>query len=114
MLERIHLANFKAFRNQQLDLAPLTLLTGLNGSGKSSLLQALLLLRQSWELGYLARHKVALNGKYVSLGTFQDILFEGATDDGLVQISLRWSGGHWEDTFSIPPFPFVVRPREYT
>src|ERR1035438_10796131 len=93
MLLRIQLANFKAFCNQHLSLAPLTLLTGLNGSGKSSLLQALLVLRQSWELGYLARHRLALNGKYVSLGTFRDLLFEGATDDGLVQIRLCWGDG---------------------
>jgi predicted ATPase len=104
MLERIRLINFKAFRDQSLDLAPLTLLTGLNGSGKSSLLQALLLLRQSWELGYLARHKIALNGKYVSLGTFQDLLFEGATDDGTVGIRLGWryEEQKGEEIFTIP------------
>jgi predicted ATPase len=103
MLQRIHLTNFKAFRDQHLDLAPLTLLTGLNGSGKSSLMQALLLLRQSSELGYLARQKIALNGRYVSLGTFQDVLFEGATDDGRVQITLNWSDNGVAESFAILP-----------
>lgn len=111
MLERIRLTNFKAFRDQYLDLAPLTLLTGLNGSGKSSLLQALLLLRQSWETGYLTRRRVALNGRYVSMGTFQDVLFEGATDDGCIRIALgsRKAGEVGEEIFVIPALPTETR-----
>ncbi|MDR3038427.1 MAG: AAA family ATPase, partial [Candidatus Adiutrix sp.] len=47
MLKSLHLENFKCFSGRQIDFAPLTLLTGVNGSGKSSVIQALLLLRQS-------------------------------------------------------------------
>jgi predicted ATPase len=110
MLSSIRLTNFKAFRDQSLDLAPLTLLTGLNGSGKSSVLQALLLLRQSWDLSYLSSHRIALNGKYISLGAFQDVLFEGATD-GAVGIRLRWrhAGQEGEETFTIPAAPMETR-----
>ena len=46
MIERIHLENFKASRNLNVRLAPLSLLAGLNSSGKSSILQALAMLRQ--------------------------------------------------------------------
>lgn len=111
MLDRIRLTNFKAFRDQSLDLAPLTLLAGLNGSGKSSLLQALLLLRQSFELGHLSRHKLALNGKYISLGTFQDVLFEGATDEGEIRIALTWryQGQTREEIFIVPATPTETR-----
>ena len=45
MLESLVLKNFKIFENQSFDLKPLTLLSGLNSSGKSTLLQSLLLLR---------------------------------------------------------------------
>ncbi|MGO4755985.1 AAA family ATPase, partial [Streptomyces sp. 2MCAF27] len=40
MIDRLTLHNFKAFRDASLPLGPLTLLTGLNSSGKSSVLQA--------------------------------------------------------------------------
>ncbi|MFD1910383.1 AAA family ATPase [Paenibacillus rhizoplanae] len=45
---KIHLQNIKCFQDQEIILAPLTLLTGLNGAGKSTIIQSLLLLRQSF------------------------------------------------------------------
>jgi predicted ATPase len=103
MLLRARISNFKAFRNQTIELAALTVLSGLNGSGKSSLLQAFLMLRQSWELGDLKRNRLALNGKYVSLGTFRDVLFEGATDDGSIGIAIAETETDAEVRFVIPP-----------
>ena len=47
MLTRIRLENFKSWRELDMELAPLTLLFGTNSSGKSSVLQALLLLKQT-------------------------------------------------------------------
>ncbi|MBH5337423.1 DUF3696 domain-containing protein [Streptomyces pactum] len=81
MINHIKLINFKAFRRLELPLGPLTLLTGLNSSGKSSVLQALALLRQSYETQMLTRTKRAgggllLNGDLVALGTAQDVLHE--------------------------------------
>ena len=49
MLTGLHLRNFKCFGQLSLQCAPLTLMTGLNGMGKSSVIQALLVLRQSFE-----------------------------------------------------------------
>lgn len=48
MITRIELKNFKIFEHEQFDLAPLTLFTGINGMGKSSVIQSLLLLKQSY------------------------------------------------------------------
>ena len=47
MLDSIELRNFKSARHLLVKLAPLTVLTGLNGSGKSTVLQALALIEQS-------------------------------------------------------------------
>ena len=53
MLRHLILHNFKAFGNRTVfDFAPITLIYGRNSSGKSSILQSLLLLRQS-RGGYL-------------------------------------------------------------
>jgi len=46
MLNYLDLHGFKCFRDQKLGFAPLTLLCGLNSSGKSSVIQALLLLHK--------------------------------------------------------------------
>jgi predicted ATPase len=47
MLTRLRFQNFKSWRKVDLPLAPLTALFGANSSGKSSLLQFLLLLKQT-------------------------------------------------------------------
>lgn len=79
MYERLELENFKAFKDLSLELRPLTLLSGMNGMGKSSIIQSMLLLRQS----YLQRTSVSsteglsliLNGDLIDLGTGQDVFF---------------------------------------
>lgn len=49
MITKIKLKNFKIFEDEQFDFAPLTLFTGINGMGKSSVIQSLLLLKQSFK-----------------------------------------------------------------
>jgi predicted ATPase len=62
-------------------LKPLTLLAGLNSSGKSTIIQALLLLRQSYLENLLPNTGLTLNGKLAQLGTAKDVLFEEADQD---------------------------------
>ena len=62
MIETIRLTNFKCFEKQTLKLGNITLLTGLNSSGKSTFIQSLLLLRQSHDQGLLPNLGLALNG----------------------------------------------------
>ncbi|MBZ6249519.1 DUF3696 domain-containing protein [Streptomyces olivaceus] len=82
MISELSLVNFKAFRRLTLPLGPMTLLTGLNSSGKSSVLQALGMLRQSYDAGGLRAGGTSeadgflLNGELVQLGTAQDVLHE--------------------------------------
>ena len=47
MIRRLDLKTFKCFELLRLPLAPLTLLSGTNASGKSSILQSLVLLHQT-------------------------------------------------------------------
>ena len=81
MLGKLKLTNFKCFRSLELALAPLTLLCGLNGMGKSSVIQALLVLRQSSATGELREGRLVLGGELADLGTGQDILCEDAEAD---------------------------------
>lgn len=68
----------------------LTLLTGLNGMGKSSVIQAMLALRQSFETGVLNKGELATSGAYIDLGSVSDVLFEGAEKDE-IEIAVRTS-----------------------
>ena len=92
LINGISLKNFKCFESQDVPIRNLTLLTGLNGMGKSSILQALLLLRQSHLDGLLAKAKVALNGSLIKMGTAKDVLYEYAEDDE-IGIGIDWDNG---------------------
>lgn len=81
MIRSIELTNFKCFEQQRIVLKPLTLLAGLNSSGKSTIIQALLLLRQSYLENLLPQTGLTLNGKLTQLGTAKDVLFEEADVD---------------------------------
>ena len=77
MLTKFELKNFKCFQELELPCASLNLLCGLNGTGKSSVLQAFLLLRQSIESGEVTKGRLELNGERVQLGTGTDIIHDG-------------------------------------
>ena len=83
MLRSIEIENFKCFERMKLACTPLTLLSGLNGTGKSSIFQALLVLRQSLNSGELHRGRLILNGDLVDLGTSRDILHDDAEYEAL-------------------------------
>lgn len=98
MISTIELANFKCFEQARVALGAFTLATGLNGSGKSSLLQCLLLLQQSHAQGLLRNGKLALNGELVQLGTGHDAFYEFAEED-VIRVGLSWADGavaRWE------------------
>lgn len=80
MLTRIDLHHFKCFELLRLPLAPLTLLTGLNASGKSSVLQTLALLNQTINERE-SSIRLILNGRVVQLGTTADLVDEETSKD---------------------------------
>jgi predicted ATPase len=82
MLESLQLQNFKSAKDLSITLSALTVLTGLNGSGKSSVLQALALLKQSHDADNSGTH-LTLRGSLIQLGRGEDVLFDGAKTDDL-------------------------------
>lgn len=95
MLLSVKLRNFKAFRDEQsIPLAPLTLIFGKNSSGKSSILQSLLFLRQS--MGSLASGRPPVfSGDDVDLMSMRHTMHGQGNDksvDGLgIGVSFAWS-----------------------
>jgi predicted ATPase len=99
MLERLTLNNFKSIREGVFDLENLTLFSGLNGMGKSSTLQSLLLLRQSYEKHLFPEVGLSLSGEYVNIGNGKDLLFNDGEDD-FVDIDLYWSDLEMKSRFT--------------
>ncbi|MGE0356025.1 MAG: DUF3696 domain-containing protein [Burkholderiales bacterium] len=89
MLESIQLRNFKAARNLAVRLEALTLLAGLNGSGKSTVMQSIAVLRQSHVGGICM--DLNFGGPLVFLGQWSDVISEGAYDEA-ISFSVRESG----------------------
>lgn len=92
MLKNLTLESFKCFRaEKKFCLAPITILYGKNGRGKSSVAQSLLLLAQTMVENNDVS-KLLLTGRYVSLGTFADVV--NATGEKThFSIGLQTDGG---------------------
>ncbi len=99
MLTRLDLEHFKCFEILNLPLGNLTLLSGPNASGKSSALQALVLLHQTMRDAEWSR-RLMLNGRELRLGTVTDVADKVT---GRRQFALGVSDGdlaiHW--TFEV-------------
>ncbi len=90
MISAIGLDNVLAFRTLRLDARSLTLLSGTNSAGKSSVLHSLALLRQS-ALASMLPDVLLLNGSLVTLGIGRDVLHSEFADlqgDGSVTLRI--------------------------
>jgi len=75
MIKRIRIKNFKAFRDtNDIEIKPITILMGINSSGKSSIIQALLALRQTM-VSRDTEVPLQVVGDYVDLGSYVDCVF---------------------------------------
>ncbi len=79
MIESIKIRNFKSLKNISMNTRSLNLLSGLNGMGKSTLLQSLLLIKQSEALA--VNGSLNLNGRFIGIGKGKDALYQFAEDD---------------------------------
>ncbi|MCA9520320.1 MAG: DUF3696 domain-containing protein [Myxococcales bacterium] len=98
MLLELRTANFKPFdAGQVCPLAPITLIFGPNSSGKRSLIQALMLLRQSVEGHGALSTGLIPQGRYVDLGSMRSLVHrhnhDRAVELGLSLRPLDESGG---------------------
>jgi len=89
MFTSLHLENFKSWQDTgQLELAPLTGFFGTNSSGKSSLIQSLLLMKQTVEsnnfgVALQTGSSAQREQVYVNLGTLADLIHGEAQTLGL-------------------------------
>lgn len=73
LIEKIVIRGFKSLKNVSIQIKPITVLIGLNSSGKTSVLQALEVLKQS---ATAQDSNLRLTGDLVNLGSFVDVVFQ--------------------------------------
>ena len=89
MIKNIFLKNFKSFQSEEIPFNYLTVFSGINGMGKSSAIQSLLLLRQSFLLGHLnANGGLFLDGEYSKPGNGKDIFYVGGGENEMISIEI--------------------------
>ncbi len=98
MIQTLHVKNFKCFKDQAVDFGSITLLSGLNGMGKSTIMQALVLLRQSYQQSLLPETGLLLNGELISIGLATDALYEGAGKNDKISFTLWADQKNGEET----------------
>ena len=92
MIESLTIKNYKCFADTTVKMKPLTILCGENGSGKSSAVQALLLMREA-ALNASIQSFVSLNGPFsLELGTVSDIVSQTAAGE-VLQFGVEGSDG---------------------
>ena len=80
VLKSIEIENFKSYTEKQcIHFSDLSVLLGANRSGKSTALQALLIMKQTIECNS-PDEELLLSGKYVALGDFDDVISDPAKD----------------------------------
>lgn len=87
MITKLKINNFKSHRDTELTLRNLTLLTGVNGCGKTSVMQSLLLLRQSYYKNRLMKG-LDLNNPLVAIGNGNEALSQFA-ESGIMSITIE-------------------------
>ena len=91
MLKSLYFQNFKSWQEARVECAPITGFFGTNSSGKTSLIQFLLMLKQTKD-GTDRAVSLDLNGDLISLGTISDVIHEHNQDLNL----------HWSVEFELP------------
>ena len=80
MIDNLAIKNFKCFENLSVELSNLNVFAGINSMGKSSVIQAILLLRQAYEMGTLTKG-LHLNGDLTQIGTGYDLMYRNSQTD---------------------------------
>lgn len=93
-IKSVKLENFKCFENTpQLDFGRITLITGANSAGKSTLMYSVLGLLQSDNFPF----QFTTNGKYVEMGSFLDMVYRHDENrDVIIHLNIEKNGIPYE------------------
>lgn len=103
MIKRYEIYNFKNHANTKLELGNLTILTGINGMGKSSVLQSMLILRESF-MRNPQMPVLTLDGESFELGGTASLVNGNMDKDqqGLLRLVVDSDYSHVEFVYDYP------------
>jgi len=100
LITKIHLKNFRGIESAAIDIAPITVLTGANNSGKSSVMYGLLVLKN-----LVANPNQPLdsffNFIFMNLGGFKESVHLKADESRKIGLLIETSSGEVRSTFGI-------------
>jgi Uncharacterized conserved protein len=113
MLLRLELENFKPFATSTVvKLAPITLIYGPNSGGKSSIIQALMAIRQSINTPVDESRPLVSNGRFVDLGSFKSLVHRHDSSR-TVRLGIHFDDvNRWQGDESVSPM--FVQARRYS
>lgn len=118
MLKKIRIQNFKCLQDtEDMEIRPITFLVGPNSSGKSSVFQAILALKQTVESG--DQKSPLILKDYIDLGSYKDVFFKHDTDKDIKIDFGNTDSLKWSITFSVQedgktPGKIVVKSFEFS
>jgi predicted ATPase len=95
MIKQIGLKNYKAFKDGEIKIKPITILLGSNSAGKSSLIQLILMLSQTYSSRKNRKNSLMLNGDLVKLGESKNIFYNQRTKLG-IELSFDFDNVNYE------------------
>jgi predicted ATPase len=90
MITKLNLENFKSFSSLDMNFSNLNVFAGINGIGKSSVIQSLLILRQSLtKITSPGTYGIYIKGELIDLGNGKDILHSDA-EEGVIKFKIEF------------------------
>lgn len=98
MITQFEVENFKAFADKQtLKFAPITLIYGPNSSGKSSVIQSLMMLKQTM-LSKDKNNELVTSSESINLGTFESLVHKQDIKKKM-SFSIQYNSNHAADEY---------------
>lgn len=88
MLTKLHLINYKSYKDSEIEIKPITIFCGGNSSGKTSIIKSILLMKQSFEAS--GNNYLLINGPYTNNGLYDD-LCRKSVDENTDEMSISAS-----------------------
>ena len=94
MIKNISIKNFKSLKENSFLCKKFNIFTGMNGMGKSTLIQSLLVLRQSYQKGlfYTDENYLTFDDYLASIGSYRDAIYaEFDKEQDFIEIDIEFS-----------------------
>jgi hypothetical protein len=112
-ITKLAVEGFKSIaKRQEIEIAPLTILAGANSSGKSSIMQPLLMLKQTLEATY-DPGPLKIDGPNVKFTSTEEFLSKAETPSSQFRVELGTHGVGFDITFAMGPSGLEVRKETY-